>query len=110
MRVPLAQGYHLGRPAPTWRALDPEVALRRVSLGRDHGSATLRSHLEWAPTCTDTDDAEPALASDGVEVVAVLVCTDNAGRYVGVVRMERVLDRLAVGLRASRAAGAHPAA
>jgi len=149
MRVPLAQGYHLGRPTPSWSSLAPEVGLRLLGLGRDHGSASLRSLLEWAPTCTDPGEAASGLEVDGVEVVVVLdgdgrpsmtfdehgmlrsmrdglrvnvdaaiadaaqraltrprgerfaplVCTDNAGRYVGVVRMERVLDRLATAVR-----------
>jgi hypothetical protein len=56
------------------------------------------------------DAALRALTRPPGERFDPLVCTDNAGRYVGVVRMERVLDRLAVGVRASRAVGAQPAA
>jgi EAL domain-containing protein (putative c-di-GMP-specific phosphodiesterase class I) len=54
--VPLGQGYFLARPAPPWTGIDPDLALRLMSLVRERdawstppprGSA---SRTSWSPT------------------------------------------------------------
>jgi EAL domain-containing protein (putative c-di-GMP-specific phosphodiesterase class I) len=144
--VPLAQGFHLARPAPAWVGIDDEVAVHLMMSGRHVSGTTLRTLLTGAetadsvdaarawfdldrvdlvvildgdsrPTCTldqtglvrsvgeglrfnlDTPVAEAALraiARPREARASVLVCTDNAGRFVGVVRMENVVKSLAL--------------
>ncbi|WGL51636.1 EAL domain-containing protein [Nocardioides sp. BP30] len=146
LRVPLAQGYHLGRPAPGLQSLEPEVALGIASRASQESGPTLRALLEQVPTVgpsavpslrnrlragevavvvdehgrpdatLDADgrqyavreaalginlDTPTAMAAQRAIVrhpavrFQPLVCTDNAGRYVGIVRIERILEALA---------------
>ena len=51
LRVPLAQGYYLSRPAPMWATLHPDLAIylsRRRRRERDH--ATIECLIEHVPT------------------------------------------------------------
>lgn len=144
--VPLVQGYLLGRPAPPWSTLDPELALRLVVRADKSGGHTVRSLVEPATTAASPEAAASAFAVnpyltdvvllDGRRPVAVLskeaaclglvtgglvvnvdtpvsealsrsitretgsrfaplLVTDNAGRYLGIARMERLIGALA---------------
>lgn len=146
LRVPLGQGYLLGRPAPPWSRLDPQVLARlragaaRASLvehvaslvedvpveGRRAvapGEVGLRLDAGSRPVALllplQRAQDEPAQhrvapvslrvpAATGVVEVArrvvaraehcrfdPVVCVDGLGRAVGVVRVERLLLRLA---------------
>jgi hypothetical protein len=148
LRVPLAQGFHLGRPAPPWAPLRPEADRQLAGQPRRHTGPTLRTLLEHPPVVTDAalafaaftdpsvdlvvlcdDDLRPIAGLDdrsaplplltldmrinldtspsdaalraitriGADWARPLLCTDNAGRYVGVVRMPRLLHALASG-------------
>ncbi|MFI5495136.1 EAL domain-containing protein [Actinoplanes sp. NPDC051859] len=141
--VPLAQGYHLGRPAPPWAPITGEA--ERDLLNRPPASAgrTLRRHLEHPPVVTDVTLACAAFDDPGIDLVVLcdeqrrpiaaldertapfpvltaalrinvdspvedaalraitradwsqpLLCTDNAGRYVGIVRIPRLIHAL----------------
>lgn len=155
LRVPLAQGYLLGRPGPPWVQLDPATA-ERIRLGAarstlvEHVASLVESvpHEAVAPIAGDqvglrvaadgralavlvplrreSDDATGTLGASGpaghrvapvslrvpasasVQEVArrvvarpehcrfdPVVCVDEGGRAVGVVRVERILLRLA---------------
>lgn len=141
MGIPLGQGYFLARPAPPWAGLDPDTALKLMSLARESDASSLRYLLQ---TCATTSARDPG-DSDGQGPVVVLdehsrpvalrdatgvttalwddikvnldtpiaqaarraltrtdgrwselvVCTDNAGRYVGVVPMPSIVRHLA---------------
>lgn len=147
LRVPLAQGFYLARPAPVIQALDPDLALRIASRSaREDRGGTLRPLLEQAPAVgrVGTHDVHHQLREGEIAVVVdehghpvaivdaagtahavrrsalrvhldtpmseaaaraivrepavrfqPLVCTDSAGRYVGIVRMERLIEALA---------------
>ena len=150
LRVPLAQGFHLARPAAGYPSLDPDLALRIAGRATPDPGEPLRGLLERAPVVSPTSGV-PELGAHDVAVVVdahgrpeatvdaegiahavrdsglrvnldtpiadaaqraivrapalrfqPLVCTDNAGRYVGVVRMERLVDALARGAGRSR--------
>jgi EAL domain-containing protein (putative c-di-GMP-specific phosphodiesterase class I) len=145
--VPLAQGYFMGKPAPTMRALDPGVTSAIASGVRDADRHVLAPLVEVAPSASDqSSDAAlrrqlaashachviPLLDAGGravalgllahgeaVErrgVTAVLattpvmellqramtrprlsrfdpvVCCDESGRYLGLVRIERLIE------------------
>ncbi len=143
LQVPLAQGFHLGRPGPPWTPVtgDAEQVLfdhRSVAPGD-----TLRRHLEHPPVYADAVRAREAFTDPRVDLVVLcdadqrpvavlddrtapvplvtagmkvnvdtpvsaaalraitrdswaqpLLCTDNAGRYVGVVRIPRLVHAL----------------
>ncbi|MEG9249989.1 EAL domain-containing protein [Arthrobacter sp. Soc17.1.1.1] len=143
LKVPLVQGYLLGRPQASWSSLDPDLAHRMLTRTRDTGGATLRRVLETCPTAPSTraaaallaaqphlrrvvviDDhqrplwivdaqhADLGVASPGVRLnldtplndalhraltrgeqqrYDSLMITDNAGRYTGVVHMDRLI-------------------
>ncbi|MGZ4452296.1 MAG: EAL domain-containing protein [Nocardioides sp.] len=147
LRVPLAQGFHLAKPAPVPQSLAPDLALRIAGRsGRDADSGTLRALLEQAPAVTRSGirDVQRGLREGEIAVVVdehghpvatvdsagtahairrsglrvnldtptgqaaqraivrspdvrfqPLVCTDSAGRYVGIVRIERLIEALA---------------
>ncbi|HEY0001304.1 MAG TPA: EAL domain-containing protein [Actinoplanes sp.] len=146
LNVPLAQGFHLGRPALPWAPLRPEADRQLADKTSDRLGATLRTLLEHPPMVTDAtlafaafadpsvdlvvlcdDDRRPIASLDdrsaplplvtpdmrinldtspsdaalraitriGTEWARPLLCTDNAGRYVGVVRIPRLLHALA---------------
>lgn len=153
--VPLVQGYHLARPAPTWATVAADTALHLVTSTRQVAGPGLRSMVDAAVTATSVEKGREWLALDHVELVVVvdqhshpvctmtgdgsatplrdtlcfnadtgvaeaafravarpvgvrhepLVCTDNAGRFVGVVRMENVVKSLAGSLQSLRLAG-----
>ncbi|MEV4639901.1 EAL domain-containing protein [Actinoplanes sp. NPDC049548] len=141
--VPLAQGYHLGRPAAPWAPVVPDVALALGTRSRAGTGHTLRRHLEHPPVVTDAAMAGAAFHDAAVDLVVLcddqqrpvavlddrsapvpvitpamrvnvdspvaeaalraitrtdwaqpLLCTDNAGRYVGVVRMPRLIHAI----------------
>jgi EAL domain-containing protein (putative c-di-GMP-specific phosphodiesterase class I) len=145
LEVPLAQGYHLSRPAPPWAplTLEAEVLLATRQATRD--GRGLRPLLERPPVVTDSAAAISAFADPAVDLVVLcdeyhrpiaaidahsgpvplvtadmkinvdtqpadaaaraitrtdwtrpLLCTDDAGRYVGVVRMPRLVHALSV--------------
>jgi EAL domain-containing protein (putative c-di-GMP-specific phosphodiesterase class I) len=144
--VPLAQGYHLARPAPPWVGVEDDTAMHLLMSGRHVAGTTLRTMLTQAATADSVESARGWFQDDQVVVVvvvdrdarptcileqsgdvrpvseglrfnldtpvaeaalravarprgargAVLVCTDNAGRFVGVVRMENVVKSLAL--------------
>ncbi|MEW1808164.1 EAL domain-containing protein [Pseudarthrobacter sp. NPDC080039] len=145
--VPLAQGYHLGRPAPVWAPLAPGIADRLSEKSRTQmpptRAPTVRDVAEPAVTITDPAEATDVFAADpslgfvvligshqrpiailqpgsrldgpgtpGLRVnlntpleeslarsmtrapaerFAPLIITDNAGRFAGVARMERMI-------------------
>ena len=144
--VPLAQGYLLGRPQPSFESLDPEVAGRVLGSARPQPAPGLRSLLEPARAERDADAARASLAASDDDLVVLvdehhqpvatvgldgltravrdtgmrvnvdtdpvdlaqraivrerpsrfhpLVCIDNAGRFLGIVRMERLIGHLA---------------
>jgi len=143
LRVPLAQGYFLARPAEPWAPLTDEAGevLRR----RRQAPATdsLRRLLDHPPVVRDVTGATDTFTDPSVDLVVLcdehdrplavlddrsapvpivapgrrinvdtpsgdaalrtitrsdwaqpLLCTDNAGRYVGVVRIPRLLHAL----------------
>lgn len=143
--VPLAQGYHLGRPELPWT--NAAVPVKRVvTPGSDQ--AALRHLLEHPPVFTDAESVGAALTDPQIDLVVLcdqdhrpiacfdsgggpdgfitsnmrinldtpvrdaalraitragaewarpLLCIDNAGRYVGVVRVQRLLHTLSTG-------------
>ncbi|WP_434994992.1 EAL domain-containing protein [Arthrobacter sp. Ld5] len=144
--VPLVQGYLLGRPAPPWQDLDPDLALRLAARERGTTASTVRGVVEPAATApspgaaaalfdgnphlTDVvlldgrrpqavlteDAARLGVVTTGLVVnvdtpigealtrsvtreaasrFAPLLVTDNAGRFVGIARMERLIGKLA---------------
>ncbi len=144
LKVPLAQGFLLGRPAPPWAPLDPVLAQRlRAMAARTQLTEHIASLVETAPdeTLGLRDDqvglrldrsgrplavliprrregdqgkghrvapvslrvpASAAVVEVARRLVArparcrfdPVVCVDERGRAVGVVRLERVLLRL----------------
>ena len=72
--VPLVQGYYLARPAPSWAGIDLDLA---------HLDTPLSEALARSMTRATSSRFEP------------LLVTDNAGRYAGVARMERMITALA---------------
>ena len=114
--VPLAQGYLLARPAPEWQGVSAEAGAQLRALADQPAGHTLRHLVEPAGSLraatagvadgpealrvhVDTGIAEAAhraLNRDAAHRFDPLLCTDSAGAFVGVVRMERVVDQLAV--------------
>lgn len=162
LRVPLGQGYLLGRPAPPWAQLDPRVAAR-LAAGADR--AELVEHVASLIEAVPVDGGPPPAGRIGMRLdrdarpVALLlplhragdqpgghrvadvslrvpsstsvvelarrvvarpercrfdpaVCVDEFGRAVGIIRVERVLLRLAElkveGARADKVLSASP--
>ncbi len=145
LRVPLGQGYLLGRPAPPWAELAPEVAQRlRTNRARAELTEHIASLIETVPVheadghrpggisvqvdergrpsalvLPDPHGRHPAAyriapvslrvapSADVIEVAQRLVgrpehcrfdpvvCIDPEGRAMGIVRLERILLRLA---------------
>ncbi|NMO53269.1 EAL domain-containing protein [Actinoplanes sp. TBRC 11911] len=147
LQVPLAQGYHLSRPAGPWAPITDEAGhlLTMQSVNRDRSG--LRPLLERSATVTDVGDAYAAFADPTVDLVVLcddyqrpiaaiddrtspiplvipdmkvnvgtrpadaaaravtrpdwtrpLLCTDDNGRYVGVVRMPRLIQAISSGI------------
>jgi hypothetical protein len=147
LQVPLAQGYHLSRPAGPWAPITDEAGhlLTGQSVNRDRGG--LRPLVERPPTVTDAANAYGAFADPAIDLVVLcddyrrpiaaiddrtspiplvipdmkvnvgtrpadaaaravtrpdwtrpLLCTDDNGRYVGVVRMPRLIQALSSGI------------
>jgi EAL domain-containing protein (putative c-di-GMP-specific phosphodiesterase class I) len=144
LEVPLAQGYHLGRPGEPWA---PVTEAAQHVLRRHHqrpNADTLRRLVDHPPVVHDVSSATDAFTDPAVDLVVLcdehdrplaalddrtapvpivapglrinvdtpigdaalrtitradwaqpLLCTDNAGRYVGVVRIPRLLHALA---------------
>jgi EAL domain-containing protein (putative c-di-GMP-specific phosphodiesterase class I) len=141
LHVPLAQGYHLGRPAQPWAPAIAQADRPRA----DRSGSSLRRLLEHPPVVTDPGQAIAAFRDPAVDLIVLcdddhrpiaglddrsapvatagsdmkvnldtswsdaalraitrtgadwarpLLCTDNAGRYVGVVRIPRLLHAL----------------
>ncbi|WP_205650495.1 EAL domain-containing protein [Actinoplanes solisilvae] len=134
LAVPLAQGYHLGRPELPWTDASVRVAPRAGD------QSALRQLLEHPPVHTDPGSVGAALSDPAADLVVLcdhdrrpiacfgtgltssnmrvnvdtpvrdaalraitrtgaewshpLLCIDNAGRYVGVVRVQRLLHAL----------------
>jgi EAL domain-containing protein (putative c-di-GMP-specific phosphodiesterase class I) len=146
LRVPLAQGYHLGRPAEPWATVTDEAERALLSHRERPATDTLRRLVDYPPVVHDVTSATDAFIDPAVDVVVLcdehdrplaalddrtapvpivapglrinvdtpisdaalrtitradwaqpLLCTDNAGRYVGVVRIPRLLHALANG-------------
>lgn len=111
--VPLAQGFHLARPAPAWQSLDDEVAAELHSSHRRPAGPSLRMLLEplsaaarlaapsreqVLPVHADSDIAESvmrAMARPVDDRFEPLLCTDDDGSLVGMVRIERAVEFLA---------------
>jgi EAL domain-containing protein (putative c-di-GMP-specific phosphodiesterase class I) len=142
--VPLAQGWYLGRPGPTWVPLAPDASWPLPP--PPAATRTIRRLLERPPVAADEALALAAFADDSVDLVVVcdadrrptgvvssrslpgqvgrdvlkvnvdtpldiaaaraatrsaerwsetVVGVDEAGRYVGVVRVQRLLAALA---------------
>lgn len=143
LRVPLAQGYHLGRPARPWTPVAEPAGHLLGQRHADRTAGTLRPHLEHPPVIFDAGLAGAAFADPAVDLVVLcdehqrpvaaindrsaplalvtadmkvnvdtavtdaalraitrtdwarpLLCTDNAGRYVGIVRIPRLVHAL----------------
>jgi EAL domain-containing protein (putative c-di-GMP-specific phosphodiesterase class I) len=143
LEVPLAQGYHLSRPAPPWAPITVAAESLLATRAYDRDRRGLRALLERPRVVTDTMSAYAAFADPAVDLVVLcddhqrpiaaiddrtsplplvlpdmkinvdtppadaaaraitradwtrpLLCTDDAGRYVGVVRMPRLIDSL----------------
>ena len=111
--VPLAQGFHLARPAPAWQALRDEVVAELQSCHRRPVGTSLRMLLEPVspavrpaapsreavlPVHADSDIAETlmrAMARRVEDRFEPLLCTDDDGSLVGMVRIERAVEFLA---------------
>ena len=111
--VPLAQGFLLARPARDWQELSADAEAHLRALATEPAGPTLRLLVEPAaglcpsraeePTSLrlhiDTGLAEAAhraLNREEPRRFDPLLCTDSTGAYVGMVRMERVVEQLAV--------------
>jgi EAL domain-containing protein (putative c-di-GMP-specific phosphodiesterase class I) len=121
--VPLAQGYLLSRPAAQWQELSTEAGAHLAELaGQPTAGPTLRLLLEPAAPLRPARPAAPAfrpreddrsvlrlhvdtgiveaahraLNRDEARRFDPLLCTDSSGAFVGMVRMERVIEQLAV--------------
>jgi EAL domain-containing protein (putative c-di-GMP-specific phosphodiesterase class I) len=144
LNVPLAQGFHLGRPAAPWAQVADDAGILLAGRPPQPTRPTLRTLLEHPPVVTDATDTMTAFADPTCDLVVLcdhhqrplaviddhsapipiitagmrinldttiadaahraitrtdwsqpLLCTDNAGRYVGIVRIPRLLDALA---------------
>ena len=114
--VPLAQGYLLGRPAPGWSDLSAEARDHLRTLARARTGDTLRLLVETGAPLRHAADAvardgrlridvdtplaeaaHRALNRDTAHRWDPVLCIDDQGRFVGVVRMERLVEQLAVG-------------
>ncbi len=62
LKVPLVQGYLLGRPDTGWSELDLDLAHRMVARSRDTGGATVRSVLETCASAHSTRAAADLFA------------------------------------------------
>jgi EAL domain-containing protein (putative c-di-GMP-specific phosphodiesterase class I) len=113
--VPLAQGFHLGRPVPGWQTLDANVETALRANQASSSGSSLRMLLEPAgtrsradvirasrafvlPVHVDSDIAESvmrAMARPAADRFEPLVCTDDDGHFVGIVRIERAVQYLA---------------
>ena len=143
LKVPLVQGYLLGRPGTSWAELNVDLAHRMVARTRDTGGATLRGVRETCLTApstraasdqfatqplvrrivvidehqrplwvVDAQHAELGVVSAGLRLnldtplkdalhraltrgekqrYDPLMITDNAGRYVGIASMDRLI-------------------
>ena len=109
MGIPLGQGYFLARPAPPWAGLDPDTALKLMSLSRESDTSSLRYLLQTCATAS-AHDPDP---SDSAGPVVVL---DVHSRPVALRRRGR-RDHGTVGghqgqprhsHRPSRTQGSHP--
>lgn len=76
LRVPLVQGYLLGRPQASWSTIDLDLAHRMVARSRDAGGATLRSVREACPTAPSTHAAAEVFAAQP-HVRRVVVIDDH---------------------------------
>jgi EAL domain-containing protein (putative c-di-GMP-specific phosphodiesterase class I) len=142
LEVPLAQGYHLSRPAGPWAAITEEAELLLATRSVDRDRRGLWALIERPPVVTDSGAAFAAFTDPAVDMVVLcdeyrrpvaaidakspvalvtpdmkvnidtrpadaaaraitrpdwtrpLLCTDDAGRYVGVVRMPRLIHAL----------------
>jgi hypothetical protein len=111
--VPLGQGYLLGHPAPPWAELDPLIAARlRANNATVHldeqiaglvepfvstveHPAGLRDRLCVTASDLVVDAVHRLLARPQAQRFDPLVCVDDDGRPIGLVRVERILLRLA---------------
>lgn len=114
--VPLAQGYHLARPARGWQTLGTAVTAELRGCHRRPTGPSLRMLLEpvpagsaaarrsapprqtMLPVHVDAGIAETvirAMARPAEERFEPLLCTDDGGRLVGMVRIERAVELLA---------------
>jgi EAL domain-containing protein (putative c-di-GMP-specific phosphodiesterase class I) len=118
--VPLAQGWHLGRPAADFGASSAELAAAQASAERHATLRPLESLAEpdrsavvldefgrasamadgTAPLCVAgsaglAEVAARAMARPERERFSALVVTDERGRYVGILRIERLVEALA---------------
>jgi EAL domain-containing protein (putative c-di-GMP-specific phosphodiesterase class I) len=146
LQVPLAQGYHLSRPAGPWAHITEEAESALVAHTHIRDGSGLHALVERPPAVTDTAHAFSVFADPAVEMVVLcdddrrpiaviddrsspiplvlpdmkinvgtrpadaaaravtradwtrpLLCTDDNGRYVGVVRMPRLIHALSSG-------------
>jgi hypothetical protein len=110
LRVPLAQGYLLGRPAEPWATLpgEPAATIRDrqtpqtfqdsvVGLTVDApavpGGDALAAAARWF------EAVARAMAHPAADRFDPLVCVDDQGHYLGVLRIEQLVHRLLAGPR-----------
>lgn len=111
--VPLAQGYLLGRPGPGWQALSEEAGARlgelaslttgptlrllvEPAVGVRHGRSLARDPLELHVDTGLAEAAHRAMGRDEDQRFDPLFCIDSTGARVGMVRMEQLVEQLAV--------------
>jgi EAL domain-containing protein (putative c-di-GMP-specific phosphodiesterase class I) len=75
--------------------LDEQEQVKGLLQATPSGSGVLAPALRVNPTTSIADAARRALTRKAVDRFLPLVCTDGAGRLMGVIRMERVLEHLA---------------
>lgn len=108
--VPLAQGYLLGRPAPDWSGVSDEARdhLRSLEVGRDGDSLRLlvepvgpvrHDALRLDVDTPLAEAAHRALNREPQHRWEPVLCVDQRGTVVGQVRMEPLVEQLAVAAR-----------
>ncbi|CAN5791172.1 hypothetical protein BH24ACT3_BH24ACT3_01290 [soil metagenome] len=116
LEVPLAQGFLLSRPAPSFAALDPALAdrIRQRSTENRRWRDAVGAVAEWVPTVADTDLAHAFERFDALPEATWLVVLGHHRRPIGLV--DRLLARtgaqmplMTVGVLESSAAVLHRA-
>lgn len=85
LRVPMGQGYLLGRPAPAMATVPRNIVeMIRARVNPQAPETTVEPHAEFCPICTDRDDAIAQLQQDPWNDTAIVV--DTTGRPTEMLR------------------------